>query len=372
MAKLKGEDITALARLLASTLDMNELQMFVLEATGDELFKAYVGEGQPLRPTLNFLLLKLEEEGTTDKLLSVIYKERPNRADVRTEIARLVPEASTPLRTDAVTLVVQTRGFAQANEPANAFAPGLQRNIKPHLHQLDVRIWLDRLAQIERQVCRIEFNGNAAGTGFLVGPDAVLTNWHVVAAAKTAGTMDRLACRFDYLRLENNTRQPGRAVALHGDGCVSSSPFSPAELTDQPADPPPNAHQLDYALLRLSQSLGREDDRGWIKLPESTKTLEKGAPLLIVQHPDGAPMKLALDTNAIIDYNINKTRLRYATNTEAGSSGSPCFSMDWDILALHHFGDPAWNRSPLYNQGIPIGLIRTQINSDGHAAMLGT
>ena len=371
MGKLKGEELVSLAKLLASTLNLSELQMFVLRATGDELFKAYVGDGQPLRPTINFLLLRLEEEGTTGKLLSVIYEERPNRPDVQNEIARLVPEAAIPLRDEAVALVVQAEGIAQANEPVNAFAPGLQRNIKPHLHQLDVKIWLDKLAQIERQVCRIEFDGNAAGTGFLVGPNAVLTNWHVVAAAKTANALDKIACRFDYLRLENNTRQPGLAVALHGDGCVNSSPFSPAELTNKPAEPVPTLNQLDYALLKLSQAVGSEDNRGWIKLPETTAMLEKGAPLLIVQHPDGAPMKLALDTNSIIDYNSNKTRLRYATNTEAGSSGSPCFSMDWEILALHHFGDPAWKTSPLYNQGIPIDLIRTHISVDGHAAMLG-
>ncbi len=371
MTRLKGEDLVPLARLLTSTLDMDQLEMFVLQATGDSLFGVYAGAGKPLLPTTTELLQQLELQGTTDKLLAVIYQQRPGRPDVRNEIARLMPEAIAPPRNDAVALEVQTLGVAQPNEPVNAFAPGLQRNIKPHLHQLDVNIWLNRLAQIERQVCRIEINGNAAGTGFLVGPDAVLTNWHVVAATKTANTLGQLACRFDYLRLDNNTRQPGLAVALHTDGCISSRPYSPAELTATPGDPPPTANQLDYALLRLAEAVGIPDNRNWITLPDKTVALEKGAPLLIVQHPDGAPMKLAMDTNSIIDYNANKTRLRYATNTEAGSSGSPCFSMDWELLALHHFGDPAWNTSPLYNQGIPIDLIRTQIDADGQSARLG-
>lgn len=80
-------------------------------------------------------------------------------------------------------------------------------------------------------------------------------------------------------------------------------------------------------------------------------------------------MKLAMDTQAIIGRNSNGTRLRYSTNTEPGSSGSPCFSMDWDLVALHHFGDPAWTE-PKFNQGVPIGRIRQRIVAHGFAASL--
>jgi hypothetical protein len=36
-------------------------------------------------------------------------------------------------------------------------------------------IWGEKLAKIEGQVCRIDFNGNPNGSGFLVGPDLVLS-----------------------------------------------------------------------------------------------------------------------------------------------------------------------------------------------------
>ena len=65
------------------------------------------------------------------------------------------------------------------------------------------------------------------------------------------------------------------------------------------------------------------------------------------------------------------TRVRYATNTEPGSSGSPCFDMNWQLAALHHYGDPAW-LNPKYNQGVPAHLIRQKIAAEGHAALLGT
>jgi V8-like Glu-specific endopeptidase len=64
-------------------------------------------------------------------------------------------------------------------------------------------------------------------------------------------------------------------------------------------------------------------------------------------------------------------RLRYKTNTEAGSSGSPCFTMDWTLVALHHLGDPARAPAPAFNQGIPIELIRQRIVAQGQAAAIG-
>lgn len=80
-------------------------------------------------------------------------------------------------------------------------------------------------------------------------------------------------------------------------------------------------------------------------------------------------MKLALDTDAVIGRNANRTRIRYKTNTDPGASGSPCFTMDWDLAALHHYGDPAWQQ-PMFNQGIPIELIRRRIVEKGHLASI--
>jgi hypothetical protein len=45
---------------------------------------------------------------------------------------------------------------------------------------------------------------------------------------------------------------------------------------------------------------------------------------------------------------------------------------DWTLAALHHYGDPAAERPPLYNQGVPIGKIRQRIVTNGKAALLGS
>jgi V8-like Glu-specific endopeptidase len=94
-------------------------------------------------------------------------------------------------------------------------------------------------------------------------------------------------------------------------------------------------------------------------------------PLMIAQHPDGKPLKLAVDTESVIGVNANQTRVRYATNTEPGSSGSPVFDFDWNLVALHHLGDPAYNHPPAYNQGIPINNIRARLAATDKLDALG-
>jgi trypsin-like peptidase len=373
MGKLSGEDIKRLSTLLSGTLSLNDLESFVYASTGDRLFIEYVAPGKPLRPTINDLLIALEDIGSTAKFLAYVYANRPGRPDVRTEIVKDFPEA-VAVPEQKIELSAQTAGAPQANAPTNAHAPGLQRNVRPYLAKLDIRVWQSRLTEIERRVCRVELEGNAVGTGFLVGPDTVLTNWHVFEVAKNQGKVAGLGCRFDYELLPDGKVQPGQLVMLQANGLIDSSPYSAAEQTEKPDNPLPTTAELDYALLHLVSRVGEQQVegavRGWIALPKAVLPMAADAPILIVQHPEGTPMKLAMDTQAVIGLNGNGTRINYRTNTDPGSSGSPVFSMDWDVVALHHSGDPAWV-NPTYNQGVPIELVRQRIEANGFGNALG-
>jgi V8-like Glu-specific endopeptidase len=373
MSELSGNDIPGMARLLASTLDLGDLKSFVYASTGDQLFASYVPENLPLTEMIEQLLIKLEKLGKTGDFLAYVYVNRPGKKNVRAAIVKFFPEAvSVP--DQKIDLSAQTAGVPQDDAPTNAVVPGLQRNVRPYLAKLDVRVWQNRLLKIERQVCRVELEGQALGTGFLVGPDTVLTNWHVFEIAKNAGKLDKIGCRFDYVRLPNGDTDPGQLITITGADAIDGSPYSAAEITTKPDDPPPTKDQLDYALLRLASRAGEQQiegaPRGWIKLPAATLPLAADSPILIVQHPEGSPMKLALDTQAVIGLNGNGTRIRYRTNTEPGSSGSPVFTMDWDIVALHHSGDPKW-ANPAFNQGVPIELIQQRLSAKGLGNALG-
>jgi Trypsin-like peptidase domain len=366
-AALSGKNIADLARLLATTLDVEDLKEFVHSSTGDQLFVSYVTEKLPLEPMIRELLIQLEMIGKTADFLAYVYVNRPGKKNVRAAIVNFFPEA-VAVSNQKIDLSAQTAGEPQDNAPTNAVTPGLQRNVRPYLAKPDVRVWQDRLLNIQRQVCRIELEGRSLGTGFLVGPDTVLTNWHVFEIAKNAGKIDKIGCRFDYVRLPGGGTDPGQLIMIAGADAIDGSPYSAAEITAKPDDPPPTKDQLDYALLRLDRRAGEQAiegaPRGWIKLPAVALPLEADSPILIVQHPEGSPMKLALDTQAVLGPNANGTRIRYRTNTDRGSSGSPVFTMDWDIVALHHFGDPKWT-DPVFNQGVPIELIQQRLSAKG-------
>jgi hypothetical protein len=243
--------------------------------------------------------------------------------------------------------------------------PGLERIVKAGNPYFDLRVWLDKMTALERQVCRIEAQGQALGTGFLVGENAILTNWHVVQEARNLGIDKHLGCRFDFRRLTNGRVDGGSFVAV--SSVLDERPCSQAELGDDPDLPPPSAGELDYALLELAAP---QAGRGYISLATETPVAPNGS-LVIVQHPDGQEMRFAIDTQAIEGFYHEGRRLRYTTNTDPGSSGSPCFTMQLDIVALHHLGDP--RRGPAkYNQGIPVNLIRKAIaQRPAAAALLG-
>lgn len=250
---------------------------------------------------------------------------------------------------------------------------GFERTVRPHIPQLNFGAFREKMSQVEGRICRIEIGGNAAGTGFLIGPDAVLTNYHVLEEILAGDTKPTgVACRFDYKVLSDKSRLEGIVAQLHPtDWKLDASPYSPAEKTRNPDNPPPASDQLDYALVRIARRLGEEpftpgggaeaQKRGWLSMPAGPLTFVKDMPLIIGQHPDGSPLKVAFDTQSVIGEVANGLRVRYRTNTEAGSSGSPVFDLDWKLVALHHMGDPACDLPPTYNQGIPIDKIRAQL-----------
>jgi hypothetical protein len=144
----------------------------------------------------------------------------------------------------------------------------------------------------------------------------------------------------------------------------------------------PAPTELDYALVRAEGEPGNEPaggaadpkapPRGWIAMKEVDQPAPE-SPLLILQHPDSAPLKLALDMNGVIGANANGTRMQYRVNTEGGSSGAPCFNTDWQLVALHHSGDPNFDadHKPAYNEGIPVRAILSLLAERGKRGELG-
>jgi hypothetical protein len=216
----------------------------------------------------------------------------------------------------------------------------------------DVRAWVSRLAVLDRQICRIErMDGQPLGTGFLVAPDLLLTAQHVIAW-DAAGPRREFRARFDF------AMSPSTGSVLEG------VPFDPAPehwlLAHSPPPGGPDAEAIDTALVRLGEPVGLSTGegrpvRGWVDLNDAVDEPVEGSSLAIMQHPEGGPLKLSVNTQAVLGLDAGTGRLRYRTDTLPGSSGAPCFDIDWKFVALHEGRDV---RSGNYNFGIPFAMIR--------------
>ena len=83
-----------------------------------------------------------------------------------------------------------------------------------------------------------------------------------------------------------------------------------------------------------------------------------------IGYPGGASahqLSASIDDNLQLDWRDPK--LHYRTPTEPGSSGSPVFNMNWEVVALHHAGSsvmPRLHGKGQYeaNEGISMCAIR--------------
>jgi Trypsin-like peptidase domain len=263
--------------------------------------------------------------------------------------------------------------FGLSSSPRN-----LERIIMPDVPFSDVGAWRARLGELEGQVCRVEIPAGlqAVGTGFLVAPDLCLTNYHVIRPL-----IDKLAepvsarLRFDYRRADDGTVvSEGTCYSPEDDWLAASRP--PSRADTDPAGGLPGRDELDFAVFRVAGEpseapAGRADKlpdspaHGWIRSAGSAP--EPGHPLSVLQHPDGAPLKIAFGQSAGL--NANATRLRHAVG---GSSGSPCLNAQLELVGLHHAGDPNFDvgHQPDHNAAIPIQAITDYLADQGGGIQL--
>lgn len=344
-----------------------------LEALSEALRDAF--SPQRLREMLRFKLDKRLEDYSLGEDYREIVFELITHAEAEGWTAELVQAARQSVPGNAL-----LQALAQEVSLA-AITPELERTIKKDNPFLDIAAFRTRLGQVETQVCRIEIptpRGMVYGTGFLVGPDVVMTNHHVmdvIISGKVKPDVARF--RFDYKRLADSIVSEGAVFTLAADDwLVDDSSPSAVDSKREPKPDVPKPDELDYALIRLAGTPGtkpagekadpKAPPRGWIALDGAAPAAPE-SPLLIVQHPDAAPLKLALDMSGVIGLNGNATRLKYKVNTEGGSSGAPCFNANWELVALHHSGDPNFDRDykPEYNEGVPIAAILDLLTARG-------
>ncbi len=186
--------------------------------------------------------------------------------------------------------------------------------------------YLERGTIAARAVARIKIsqpNGKfyGWGTGFLIAPQVLITNNHVLPSSDWAVYS---SAQFDY------------EVDLH------DRPTGPIDFALNPQQLFYTSQPLDFTIVAINprSTDGDQDlaEFGWLPLLETPGKSSEGEWLTIVQHPAGERKQLCVRENRLLKR--AEDVLWYSTDTLGGSSGSPVYNNDWFVVALHHSGIP--------------------------------
>ena len=202
-------------------------------------------------------------------------------------------------------------------------------------------------------------SGAVSGTGWMFSENLMLTNYHVIAARTST---EQAPSKEDLKRQSQNTVAWFNYNHLDGPHvdykCIELIHSSPT---------------LDFALLHLSSKSENSQVplNHWGVLKHAEKsTFPIGVRLNIIQHPLGFEKKMAIRGNFFVKRNTNNPAfIQYITDTEPGSSGSPVFNDQWEVVAMHHASVRVKEYTHLgqtiqfHNEGIELTKIITILQS---------
>jgi Trypsin-like peptidase domain len=175
-------------------------------------------------------------------------------------------------------------------------------------------------------VARIETQwGQGFGTGFLVrgedlhpalaGEGLLLTNAHVISSDPNVRK-----------RFPPGTPPERARVRFEGREDADKT-YAVKEVVW--TSPPEN---LDASVLRLETSVTCDPPYPLaVALPVADHDR-----VYVIGHPQGGTLSISIQDNRVVD--VKAPKLHYRAPTEPGSSGSPVFNQDWELVALHHAG----------------------------------
>ncbi|MBW4655025.1 MAG: endonuclease [Kaiparowitsia implicata GSE-PSE-MK54-09C] len=263
------------------------------------------------------------------KLLEVDTAERVGR--------RLERLARNPI---AANVLTEATNLPTAIIPNDEFRQLVQERI---LGQNDLMgiAYLEYGLAASHSVCRILLRDRRQniigyGTGFMVSPRLMMTNNHVIEKPQTAALS---LAEFNYQMGMGGATVPSVTYSLNPEDFFLTSA------------------SLDYTLVTVNPSPSAGSGHstieqfGWNRLIEDQGKVILGEYVNIIQHPGGEPKQLALRENRLVD--LLDDFLHYQTDTAPGSSGSPVFNDQWEVLGLHHSGVPRLddNGNPLTVDG---------------------
>lgn len=181
---------------------------------------------------------------------------------------------------------------------------------------------------VGRVVTKVGGGRFSYGTGFLVSPRLLMTNNHVLSSAQVAA---RSTVQFNYQISGGGGVLPLEEFALAPEDLF---------LTDR---------DLDFALVAVAPRSANKTPLasfGYLSMIAAEGKIFVRDPVNIVQHPKGDLKQIVIRQNTLLDLPEKAPLDKYAhyeADTEPGSSGSPVFNDQWEVVALHHSSVPKMN-----------------------------
>lgn len=183
--------------------------------------------------------------------------------------------------------------------------------------------FLDLARAASRSVARIVHpDGQPEGTGFMISPALLMTNNHVIASKEEAS----------YFQVEFNYELDWRK---------NSTPFTRFTLKPDVFFFTAPEDSFDFSIIAIGDRIRGTmtlEEIGFLPLLSSPDKHVKGMCLNCIQHPNGDPKQLVIRENRLLAR--TEHTLIYSSDTLPGASGSPVFNDDWEVVALHHWGEP--------------------------------
>ncbi|MBA4227077.1 MAG: hypothetical protein C0456_10640 [Hyphomonas sp.] len=217
---------------------------------------------------------------------------------------------------------------------------GLERIMLQHREILDIEFLAEGLLKAQSVGQISTANGKGVGTGFFIAENLIITNNHVLP------TEDSARSRSFVLNFERYKVRP------------------PLPLIDLDLDPGTffaTDTELDFTIIAVKSADTQK--AAFLPLRSGHEEIFEGQAVSMIQFPGEGPKSIVVHNSALQFLRDNDPYpdfCNYTTDTERGSSGSPVFNTNWDVIALHRRSIPRRNEAgeilDRYGKPIP-GLV---------------